>query len=65
MVTLCCRAISSLTAQAPMSASSLPPAEPAATRTHLMFQPVCVPPPAPHTPAVFGWAFVTGRCEPP
>ena len=49
-----------------MSASSLPPAEPAATRTHLMFQPVCVPPvPAVQTPAAFGWAFVTGRAEPP
>ena len=54
-------------AQSPTLASSEPPAAPAATSTHLMFQPVCVPPPAaaPQTPLALGVALETVRVEPP
>ena len=46
------------TAQLPTLASSLPPAAPAATLTHLMFQPVWVLPSVlPHTPEALGVAF--------
>ncbi len=53
--------------RSPTLASSEPPAAPAATSTHLMFQPVCVPPPAaaPQTPLELGVALLMVRVGPP
>lgn len=48
-----------------MFASSLPPPAPLATSTHLMFQPVCVPPALPHVPLAVGVAFLMPRVVPP
>ena len=52
-------------AQEPLSASSEPPPAPQATTTHLMFQPVWVPPTSPHTPLLLGTAFFLLRALPP